>query len=182
MDYRANAYIVGEGPARLTVSRLFSGYASAAAREVTEQHHNETLESWRVQFEKGLGDHSVIEEVLFLSPTRSTIGAWQVSDTWNIVRHEDNVVALHPAAYDYQAYGGEDLYQQYKSMLELPLPALISEVTEAYEDFVAETDGRVSSREGSPMLVTDASKLAAYYEEVYDENEQPIPPPSYKQP
>ena len=173
MDYRANAYIVGEGPARLTVLRVFTNYDGSR----TEEELDEYIEPQRVLLENALGSHPVIEEILFLAPTKSSIGAWRARTVWNIVRHEDNtVVAIHPQRDTYLDHA-EDMYQQYKAKLELPLPTLISQITTARATFVDATDGRVSSSADSPMLVTNASKLSAYFEEVYDDDEQPIPPP-----
>ena len=97
------------------------------------------------------------EAVLFLSPSyNTTVEAWEVAYTWVVDRREDGtVVAIHPYWYD---------SENYRSLLEMELPALTRAVTTAHQARVAYNGGRIGTDASLlPMLETDANRLRQYF-------------------
>ena len=111
------------------------------------------------------------EVVLFIRPlTNISVEGWQVSYAWDVERREDGtVVAIHP-------YRDWFHVETYRSYLEMELPALTREVTEAHQAHVALTGGRIGEGAHLPMLVTDANRLREYYTAVGAYNDSDLPP------
>ena len=202
-DVRVNGYILGNGPARLTVLVAFlhyrDGYYASNAAELgmTEQELIEQFLLGHVALlERGDGDTVGIygrEVALFIGPSSDhATETWEVFRTWDVQKREDGtVVAVHPYRDDWKAARPDD-YRTYRSRLEMALPAFKQAVATAHQARVAEYDGRITwaDRQGKaegatlPMLVTDANELSAYFREVgaYDHPDGPPakpPPPSH---
>ena len=199
-DVRVNSYILGSGPARLTVQVAYlhywdGYYAHDAARlGLTEQELIEQFLSGHVVFlERGYGDAVGIygrEVVLFIGPSsdHATEG-WEVFRTWDVQKREDGtVIAVHPYRDDWKAARPGD-YRTYRSRLEMELPAFKQAVATAHQARVIEHGGRITwaDRQGKaegatlPMLLTDANNLTDYFRETgaYDHPDGPPakPPP-----
>ncbi len=201
-DVRVNGYILGEGFDRLTVQVSFRHYwdgyyASIAASEnMTEQEEVEFIRAMdALVLERGsaTGDTEGIygtEVVLFIGPgSNHATEVWQVYETWDVQRLEDNtVIVVHPHRDSWRAARPDD-YQAYRSQLEMELPAFTQAVIAANQARITEYGGRIapediqSRAEGVnlPMLVTDANELRQYYIDTgaYDHPDGPPsqPPP-----
>ena len=186
-DVRVNGYILGSGPPRLTVvvNFLFYEHGSFAQKPLnrfpTEEENVEwsrsVLESvlrgeWEYGDASGIGGREV---VLFIGPPHShSIEAWEVFDTWDVQRREDEtVVVVHPRR-DYWRWVRPADYETHRSALEMELPAFTQAVATASQARVADYGGRIaladiqSRAEGVdlPMLVTDANRLRQFFTDV----------------
>ena len=198
-DVRVNGYILGNGPAQLTVLVAFLHYwdgyyaSNATGLGLTEQELIEQFLSGHMALlERGYGDTVGIygrEMVLFIGPSSDhATETWEVFRTWDVQKQEDGtVIAVHPYRDDWKAARPSD-YQTYQSQLEMALPAFKQAVTTAHQARVTKYDGRVTwaDRQGKaegatlPMLVTDATKLTSFFREVgaYDHPDgPPVKPP-----
>ena len=178
LDYRANEYIVGDGPATLTVMRFFWSYGV-----LWFSGDANGLEETRQGFQAVLGDFPANEEVLFLIPVTSLVTEeWEVHDAYNVQRNDDgSVVAVHPSRNLYRDHAAAE-YERHRSDLELPLATLKSQLTTAYDAMVSANGGRIGADTDLPDLVTNASNLRTYFEAAgaYDEGmPEPMkaPPP-----
>ncbi len=101
------------------------------------------------------------EVILLVGPAVDvSVEVWEVIRTWNIERRNDGtVIAVHPHR-DY--FSLED----YRSALEMELPAVTQAVTTAHQARVTEYGGRIGEDTSLPMLVTDANRLRDYYNAV----------------
>ena len=117
-DVRVNGYILGKGPAQLTVlvdfHHYWHGYYAewAADENTTEQVVVERLRSaHEIILEKGSERTSdgiyVREVILFVGPGHSHAHeVWAVADTWYVQRREDGtVIAVHPHRDDWKGAG-----------------------------------------------------------------------------
>ena len=182
-DVRVNSYILGTGPARLTVQVLFHPYwegyyaDSTVVPGATEQEVIELmLEGFVRILEEGFvptgGGIYGREVALFISPGASHgIETWEVYETWDVQRQEDDtVVVVHPHRDRWRASRPDD-YQTYRSQLEMEIPAFTRAVTTAHQARVAEYSGRIAPEDiqsraagiDLPMLVTDANQLRQFY-------------------
>ena len=175
MDVRVNAYILGSGPATLTVM-VMGQYQWGSWDE-------EKVERYRQRLEASVSDRfSGRELVLFVGPTEDvSMEAWRVMTFWPLERQEDGTVtATHPDRDLWRSVRPDD-YQTYRTTLEMPLPALAQAVTTAHQERMTEYGGRIGAADGLPKLVTDANRLRDYYVEVgaYDDlDNPPVQPPS----
>ena len=199
-DVRVNGYILGEGPARLTVLVDFHHYwhgyyAPISADDITEQERVERIRAAHaIVLEEGFertGEGIYGREViLFVGPGHSHAHeVWAVADTWYVQRREDGtVIAVHPHRDDWRA-ARPDKYREHQSMLEVELPRLSKvEVLAAHQARVTEYDGRIASTdiqgiaEGVelPLLISDIHSLDEFLVSTgaYDHPDgTPVPPP-----
>ena len=182
-DVRANSYILGTGPTRLTVQVSFLHYwegyyaRSAAEEGMTEKELIEQfLEAFVGILEEGYErtGQGIFgrEVVLFISPGHNhATEVWEVYRTWDLQRQEDDtVIVVHPHRDDWRGARPDD-YQTYRSQLEMGLTAFTQAVTTAHQARVAEYGGRIAPNDiqgraesvDLPMLVTDANELRQFY-------------------
>ncbi len=172
-DIRVNAYVLGSGPATLSV---VVEQARVNDREMTDPADQERERSTveRVVVEGGIhyrglglevpaGGIGGREEIMFLGPAQDhSLAAWQVFSVWDVERREDGtVIAVHP-------YRGWWLYhhdETYQASVEMSLNTFKTKVAEAYAARVTEYGGRIKADPDSPMLITRVDGLAAYHTE-----------------
>ena len=178
-DVRVNGYILGNGPARLTVlvdfHHYWEGYYAqiAADENIAEQEVVEQIRAAHViileeGFDRtGEGIYGT-EVILFVGPGHSHAHeVWEVFETWYLERQEDDtVIAVHPHRDDWRAARPEK-YREHQSTLEVELPRFKVEVLAAHQARVTEYDGRITSvdtqsvAEGVelPLLISDIHSL-----------------------
>ena len=186
---------VGSGPSALTVIAFVFYYLNfyeigdyailpPDKKNETEQEYIERIRVFHEQRLDG-GEDNIEgrEAMLFLGPSLDiNIEAWEVMRQWRLEQRNDGtVVAVHPLRDDWRVV--RDDFQQYRSQLEMELPAFRQAAAAAHEARVAANGGRTRPEAGYPMLVSDANQLSSYYREVgaYDDpdNSPAQPPPPY---
>ena len=170
IDIRANSYVLGTGPATLTVLVLRDPYWDAwLTRDWGEgQTGQDLLEQTMQGYEILIGQYFPgSEQVVFLGPPADLSSeAWRLQAAWDVQRREDDtVIAVHPERDLWRDLRPDD-YQTHRSKLEMGLPAFTQEVTEANQARVSDYGGRIGVDPSLPMLVTDANQLRQYYSTV----------------
>ncbi len=184
-DVRVNTYVLGSGPATLTVLVYYRSYGFDGAQERMDE-----IDEWRGTLEQALIEGGHYEDIpedgiegremmMFLGPSYdASAEAWQVFFTWDVQRLEDDtVVAVHPHR---DGWRSDDDYQTYLPRLEMELPAFTQAVAAANQARIAEYGGRTAADEGYPMLVTDANNLSQFFTDIgaYDHPDgHPVQPP-----
>ena len=200
VDMRVGSYILGTGPASLTV--LVKNNRTFYGGEPDEPRVERTINEFETILKEGgsdlhlhVTDGGILgrEVIVFLSPYANTaVETWQVRWPWDVQRRAEDgvttVIAVHPQRDSFRSANPTG-YQTYKDThLELPLPSFAQKVTAASQQRVAEYGGRTYVEEGEtyPMLVTDANNLQRFIRDVggYDDpDDQPLqPPPVYAPP
>ena len=195
-DVRANAYVLGSGPPRLTVLVHFLHYWENYFATPDRTHDEQVdLGLWATEIgleegDAGLSDDPTAgiygrEILLFLGPSHNhATEVWQVFGTWDVQRQDDGtVIAVHPAR-DYWMRTRPDEYQTHRAALEMELPAFTQAVADAQTARIAENNGRIapadisSKAEGVdlPMLITDANRLSQFYTDTGAYNHPDGPP------
>ena len=181
-DISVHEYIVGEGPAELTV---------ALHREVLFVGREEAAQGWNV-----IKDYVVLDlkdpqsgtaslyegkEVVLLLGTTTTVAleSWTVNRTWGKVwflQRNDNGEIRAWEKHISRARTPEE-----RSRFDLPLSELARLIKEATEHRATVTGGRIGEDPNLPMLVTDANRLQDFYRAVgavYEgEDATVLPPP-----
>ena len=189
VDVRVNSYIVGDGPANLSILRMLLPYVEewySEAGATVEEAVEERRQFWEVGVEgdfEGLDD--VLpgnEEILRLGPPLDLSSeAWRWLGSLGVERREDGaIVATNPAKPLWEQYRPDD-YETYRSDLEMELPEFEQVVKKGHESRIDEYGGRIGPDPNWPMLITDAHKLREFFIEVgaYDHLDGPPaqPPP-----
>ena len=198
-DVRVSGYVLGQGPARLTVLVAFHHYwhgyyAPTSADDISEQEaverfhtaHVMVLENGPELTGEGIYDREV---VLFIGPGHNhATEVWEVYGTWDVQRKEDGVViAVHPDRDDWRDIR-PDKYREHLSSLEMDLPRFKKEVLATNQVRVSEYGGRTASEdiqsraEGVelPLLISDIHDLDEFMANTgaYDHPDgTPVPPP-----
>ena len=181
-DISVHEYIVGEGPAELTVAMhrevLFVG------REIVAKGWNAIKDNVPLELEDPQsGTASIYEgkELVLLLGTSSTVAleAWAVSGAWGTVwflqRNDDGEVrALEKDIALAQT-------PEERSRFDLLLSELVDQIEKAVENRATVIGGRIGEDPTLPMLVTDANRLQDFYGAVgavYEgEDATVLPPP-----
>ena len=189
-NIRANEYIVGSGPSVLTIVAFrevyghnYHGSLEPDMESETEQEYIERVRLFHEQ-RLGGGENSIAgrEAMLFLGPSNDIgVEAWQVMRQWRLERRDDGtIVAVHPERDDWRRFSPDE-YQQYRSQLEMELPAFKQTMIDAHRTRIVANGGRTRPDPTFPMLVSDGNQLGEYYTEVgaYDHPDGPPaqPPP-----
>ena len=184
-DVRVNEYVLGSGPSALTVIAYFFGYLNYYERgdysalppdkeNETEQEYIDRLRLFHEQRLDG-GEDNIAgrEAMLFLGPSFDTrVEAWEVMRQWRLEQQDDSiVVAVHPLR-DHWRRSRRDEYPQYRSQLEMELPAFKQSILDAHRARVVAIGGRTLR---FPMLVTDANQLSQYFREVDAYSDPAVP-------
>ena len=186
IDIRVNAYILGSGPPILTVLLFIDYYSIRTYASYTDEDRTVQglIEEDRQSLEKLFG--SLIpgrEHIMFLGPPADLSSeAWRFMGYWDVQRRKDGtVIAVHPDR-DHWRRLKPDEYQEHLNALEVAIPALKLQVTEAHQARVIEYSGRIGTDKSLPMLLMDANQLRQYYTSVgaYDHPDGPPkkPPPA----
>ena len=201
-DVRVNGYILGTGPAKMTVLVTFHHYwhgyyaEDAANADMTEkelvemmrQVHETVLEQGDDPESGGVGIYGR-EVVLFIGPSNNHAHeVWEVFTTWGVERRDDGtVVVVHPDRDDWKL-GRPDKYREHLSALEVEMPRFKKEVLAAHQARVTEYGGRIASvddpdiAEGValPLLISEIQSLDEFLVSTgaYDHPDgTPVPPP-----
>ena len=168
VDVQVHAYIIGSGPPSLTVLAETIPFWMNAASELVEEFRT-SIES--VLGEGGYHQRLTVPEggiagreaVLFIGPAINiSTEVWEVVEEWDVQRRQDNtVVAVHPDI-DFWKHKVDD-YNQYRSILEMELPAFTQAATTSHQARVSEYGGRAGADPDFPMLVSDVNRLRDYY-------------------
>ena len=199
-NVRVNAYVVGTGPAVLTVTvaSQFYGEDGQPHPHLDSDDIEELRRNYELALTRGgkygrsdlavsgpLGGITGREALLFLGPSaNASVEAWEVHTTWDVYKKADgSVVVIHPDAIVYARLIRDDAaWENLQATLLPALSATEQATTEAHNARVAANGGRVRSGQQFPMLVTDANRLSSYFREVgaYDDLANPPaqPPPS----
>ena len=179
-DMRVNDYIVGSGPAELTVWVMYYLYGLSEHAAMGEQYRSEVE---RVVTEGGdfyeveVVDGGIAgrEVVVALKPAWDTrAAAWHVGPTWDIQRLGDgSIVAIHPQA---DHFFGES-YRANRAALQMTLPALVTAMETAHAAHVTEHGGRIGEEADLPLLMDAADELPAYIAAQIPTPEAGSPPP-----
>ena len=183
-DIRVNNYILGSGPPRLPLLVSFlhywdGYYATIAADEgITEDEVVEQIRTGHVlRLERAVADNRGVsiygrEMVVFIGPGHNhATEVWELFETWDVQRQEDDtVIVVHPQR-DVWREKRPDVYQTFRSTLEMDLPTFTQSVMSAHQARVTEYGGRIGPAdidgraEGVelPMLVTDVNQLRQYF-------------------
>ena len=168
-DIRVNAYVLGSGPATLTVKAGHYGFDFDEA------------EQERISVERSLSNNLPTNEAMFFvgPSTDLQVATWQLMGQWRLERRDDGtVVAVHPLR-EYWRTRPTD-YQTFRSALEMELPAFSQAVMEAHQARLTAHGGRTGPDANFPMLQTDANNLDDFFTEIgaYDHpNGPPVKPP-----
>ena len=199
VDMRVGSYILGTGPASLTllVEReiVYDYDADNAHVERTINNFETILTEGGVNFRLDVPEGGILgrEVIAFLTPLPNTaVENWFVVWTLDVQRQEEDgvttVVAVHPQRDSFRDDNPTG-YQTYRDThLEMTLPTLTRAVTEANQQRLAEFGGRIGAKEGItyPMVVSDANDLQRFISDVggYDDpDDLPLqPPPVYAPP
>ena len=181
VDVRVNSYVLGTGPANLTV-QVYSG------EYWFEEEEKDFVEAVRNAFERALiegrellkirvpeGGIEGREMMLFVGPSVDVSAeTWEVHFTWDVQQREDGTaIAVHPHR-DY--WSSTYSYPSYQSRLEMELPAFTQAVAAADQARITEYGGRTAADEGYPMLVTDANRLSQFMTDIGAYNHPEGPP------
>ena len=186
VDVRVSDYIVGSGPSLLTVFVWFYTYWTDRDLDMTEA---ETIEGLRTFYERFLveGDQGARglvgrEMVLFLWPSfNHAVEVWMAPGGYDVQRRKDGtVIAVHPSSDDWRSLRPDE-YLEHQSKLEVELPRLEREITEAHQARVSEYGGRIGADTSLPSLLSDIHVLGTFMASTgaYDHPDGPPaqPPP-----
>ena len=191
-DVRVNSYVLGEGPARLTVQTgLYIGVTEVldSLNESIEGEEalseEDFLEGFRSRWEytivhgdpqahyaTGSGSPTSYtltggirgkEVIVFLGPSfNHATEAWQVFETWDVQRKNDGTVV---AVHPHrEAWRMSDNYSSavHGPLLEVELPRFREEVAKASQARLEAFGGRIGMDPTLPMLVFDTNDLGKF--------------------
>ena len=173
MDFRVNEYVVGKGPADLTIRMYIYRFLDLDIEDwltIEREHYAEASRS--------LSNYEGKEMIMFLGTTSTlAVEAWSFSSyptEWWFIQHSNDEVRavsgeIHRAATD-----------ELRGQLNLPLDDLVRQIKEAAEERLALVEGQTGVYSSLPMLVTDANKLQELYGAlgaVYEGKDATVLPP-----
>ena len=184
-DIRVNEYLVGSGPAVLTVVvaaytyKINPPYDSPEIVASGEQHRRQA------EFVLVNGGETMLlsvppggfggrEKILFLGLELDySIETFKVRSAWDVVRSDDGTVLIHHTWRDYWL---EKDAATYRSQVEWTLPAFDTAVTAAHNARIEKYDGRIASGTQYPRVIANASNLHQAYVETGAVNHPDGPP------
>ena len=187
VDVRVNEYIVGNGPATLTILYLNAArfdYAPDGEQPLITDVEHAITQGGTIGY---LRFRMAINEwVMFLRPPWDVaVEVWDIGNPWDVRQLFDgSIVAINPL------FGGSPNWM-IQSKADIPsfeeakepklLEEFVSEIKAAHEERVREYDGRIGADEALPKLVQRPSDLREYFMAVgaYDHPDGPPaqPPP-----
>ena len=179
VDVRANDYVVGRGPATVTVVAYSLNYFDGFFRYPGEGGREETARIERVRrYVESLANASYPgrEQVLFLGPpTDISSEVWRILGRWDVLRKNGTVTVRHPNAGLWSIIRPDE-FETHRATLLMELPAFKSAAQTAHQARVREYGGRIGPDTNMPMLVTDVNRLSNYYDAVGASNAVQPPP------
>ena len=182
VDVRANEWLVGIGPAQVTVMTWSFTYSEGEYTPPSGDPQGRTteedgLEFMRAFIERVTRQYENREQILFLGPPASLGSqAWALIHWWNIEHQDDGTVLAHQRwARDWERLE-PDAFAEFTSRLQLTLPAFKTAIQQAHQLRLDEFNGRIGSDASLPDLVSDARNLDDFYEDVgFADASQPPP-------
>lgn len=160
--FNIGEWLVGGGPASISVTHPHLGSTYSLADDPGIESYAEELDA----FLDLIADaYEGYEWVLWLgTPPITSVLSWAAYNYWDVQRDAEG--AIRVVSPDFEYYETEGLTGAELGKLNPPLAEFRSEIASAHDARVARTSGRVGVQESMPMLVTDASMLAAHFEEI----------------
>ena len=161
-NIQINEYIVGEGPPELTVSLHQNSIYLGHRRDDWPNIKDEIImDYWNDPQTRTAEAYEGRELVMFLQPAGSIsietwTRGWEFS-MWFIQRVGDEVRDVASDITD-------AITDEQRARLDLPLAELVEELKKAAEERTTITGGRIGVNRSLPMFITDANKLADYYQ------------------
>ncbi len=156
-DARINKYMVGIGPAMLTIAVYHYPFYYEDGDDLSWLESDRDLVA---------GIYEGTEGVLLLAPSSSTtVEAWWMVEFWDVQRNGEKITVVAPFKEEIEnsnwdsRFSPEDL-----ALLEVPLERFESTIAKAALARAAATGGRIGIGDHLPMLITDANFLRPYYE------------------
>ena len=144
IDVRVNNYLIGSGPAELSVIGSFL----RTNRSTADQGLMDLVRSQLVNRYEG------VESVLFLVPSFTTaVEAWNINELWDVQELEGTVKVVSPYL-EYFEPTPENLPR-----LIVPLTEFEATIAQAATTRAARHEGRTGASPDLPMFVTDANLL-----------------------
>ena len=182
-DLQVADYMVGSGPSVLTVlakevrywDRDMTAEEAEAARSSAERVFVTGGSTNRI-LDVPPGGITGVEAILFLGPAiDASIEAWQVMTIWDVERRDDGtVIAVDPYRWYWQQQ--DDYEAEYRSKVEIALPAFKTAAKAAHQARLTAYGGRIDAEVGTPQLVTDVNNLHAFHVETGNVNHPDGPP------
>ena len=174
-------YIIGEGPAQLTVA-MHRDPIFLTPQQAADWSN---IREWMVPGVLGdprsrtAASYEGKEMVLFLRiPIAAGLESWARSgwwgNTWFLQRNEEG--EIRALEQDYSVARTDKLRNQ----LDLSLSELVERIKKAAENRAVVTEGRIGLDSALPLLVTDANRLQNFYVSagaVYEGDDAPVLPP-----
>ena len=160
VDLDVTEYIVGTGPAKVTVSlHRESLYLSRLTD--WHNHKDEYLRSWNDPASRTASTFEGKELILFLSlPGTLGVEAWVTRNSFNLWFIEQNQESeLRAVALEITLAETDEQ----RSKMILPLTRMIQDIKEAAEERSKITNGRIGEESYLPSLITDANYLRDFY-------------------
>ena len=180
-DVRVNQYIVGSGPSNLTtvVFSIVLPLGPSPSPDFAERVRRTAElalvlggESRMLSVSEGGIDGR--EKMMFIGVASNyAIEAFEVYDSWDVVRRDDGTVMVHHPWRDY--WLGEDA-TKYRSKVEWTLHAFDKETNREHNARMEKYDGRVAMGAQYPRVIADASNLHQVYVDTGAVNEPAGPP------
>ena len=160
VDLDVTEYIVGTGPAKVTVSlHRESLYLSRLTD--WHDHKDEYLSSWNDPAFRTASTFEGKELILFLSlPGTLGVEAWVTRNSFNLWFIEQNQESELRATAQEITLAETD---EQRSKMDLPLAEMIKDIKEAAEERIKITNGRIGEESYLPSLITDANFLRDFY-------------------
>ena len=164
IDVRVNNYLIGIGPAKLTIIGTFSQDGPTVEQGIIDLIRSQLMNAYEG-----------VESVLFLVPSWTTTAeAWLLNEIWDVQELDGTVKVVSPYL-EYFEPTPENL-----SQLIVPLTEFEATIAQAATTRAARHEGRTGASPGLPMFITDANLLRPYFEQVgvtYETNPPALPPP-----
>ena len=162
VNFRINEYIVGTGPAELTVS-MHREVLFLPDPDDWADMENEWLASVAMDPQtRTAAAYEGNELVMFLGSAKTLAleawsARWGVGDLWSVQRADDETVTAVAADFDLA------IVEEDRNRLNMPLADLTTKVKAAAATRTSDFSGRVGASTNLPMLVTDANELNDFY-------------------
>ncbi len=169
-DVRANEYIVGNGPAKLSVQFFRWLYFDAEDEEFVTYFDGSgsTPEDDRLFLESAISQLFAGRElILFIGPwPNMSTEEWAVLGYFDVQRQDDGTILAIQTNRDEWRDERPDVYATHRSRLEMTLPDFKTAATAADQARRTAYGGRIGANANFPMLRTNANQLTQYYADI----------------
>ena len=160
--FNVGEWLVGRGPASIVVTHPHLGSTYSLNDTPSIESYAEELNAFR---DFVADAYEGYEWVLWLgTPPITSVLSWAAYNYWDVQRDAEGTVRV--VSPDFEFYDTEGLTGAELVKLNPVLEDFRRDIAAAHELRVARTSGRVGVQVSLPMLVTDASMLAAHFDEI----------------